>query len=273
MKTLLFITGLFFMFSSFGSGLQRSEIKDFVGAYRQDRGNATAQVWHLAGSSREENISFEVFKENQQIRLVTPKEELIFDEVPEFLLDLNDVRWQGANVQTGGQAVSLELESLQGSGSGQALDLQKLKGDCQGRNLNGDFFQNLIAACTSQGSLAFKSLVTRETVRRNQASLYSFLENILKGIQKNNNQSSVTLENFNLEVRNKKYELKVKANLSISATIKAEGSFDYQQDRVRIRIDKVKASFLTITGKVFDELEKIQSQNIVVNRPYVTILF
>jgi hypothetical protein len=273
MKSLLFIAGLVFVLSSFASELERNDIQDFEGSYLQDRGNASAKVWHLAGSDREENISFEVFKENQQIRLVTPQEEFFFDEVPEFILELTEVRWRGVDAQTAGQSVSLELASLQGSGAGQSLNLQRLQGNCQGSNLNGDFFQNLIAACTSQGNLGFKSLVTRETLRRNQSSLYQFLESILMGTQKNSNQSTVTLEDFDLKVRNKRYNLKVKADLSISATIKAEGSFDYQQDRVRIRIDKVKASFLTITGKVFDELEKIQSPNVIVNRPFVTILF
>lgn len=81
----------------------------------------------------------------------------------------------------------------------------------------------------------------------------------------------MTLRNFDLLVRNKSFDLKVKADLDVSATVKAEGSFDYNPQRIRIRIDKVKASFLNITNKVFNELEKIQSQNVVVSRPYVTI--
>lgn len=273
MKIILFLSGFLFVVSSFASqGLEESEIKQFNGSYIQDRGTAQAQVWQLAGEERQENVQFEVYKENLQIRLVTPQEEFFFDEVPEFVMELDSLSWSNANASTGGQNVGLSLSELKGQGSGQSLHLENLNGSCRGSNLNGDFFQNLLEACTTNGSLVFKRLTTVETLRRGEITLFQFLENILKKGNKNSG-SSVTLENFDLKVQNKKYELKVKADLSISATIKANGSFDYQPDRVRIKIDKVKASFLTITGKVFDELEKIQDPNVIVNRPFVTILF
>lgn len=282
MKAVLFLTGLLFILSSFasgfasgfGAGLQKSDVQNFRGSYLEDRGSAAANVWQLAGGERGENVSFDVFKENQQIRLVTPTEEFLFDEIPEFLLELDQLSWTGANAQTGGREVSLSLKELSGRGIGQSLRLVSLDGQCRGAGHNGDFFQNPLEACTNSGTLKFRELNTQEALTRNGTSLYQFLEKVLENLfPLKATQSSVTLKDFDLKVRNKSFDLKVKADLSISATIKAEGSFSYSEDRVRIKIDKVKASFLTITGKVFDELEKIQSPNFVVNRPYVTILF
>jgi hypothetical protein len=270
MKTLIFISGLLFVLSSFA--LESSHISDFSGAYEQDQGTAHAGVWNLPGEPSQSNVSFEVYKESTQFRLISGAEEYIFEDAPQFLLDLEKVNWSNLSAKTGGNKVELGLDNLQGKGQGQNLSLELVSGDCSGSGSENDFVKALIESCSSNGRLKFKKLSTVSSFRGQGNALIKFFEAILNGGSRRTRGSSVTLENFDLKVKNKSFDLKVKARLDISATIKAEGSFQYGQDQVKIRIDKVKASFLNITGKVFDELEKLQNENIVVSRPYVTIL-
>ncbi|MCR9203065.1 MAG: hypothetical protein NXH75_00700 [Halobacteriovoraceae bacterium] len=277
MKTLIFISGLLFVLSSFASesamGLKSSQIQGFSGSYEQDQGTATASVWNLPDTSPQRNVSFEVYKESTQFRLLTGSEEYLFENAPQFLIDLEEVRWQNLSAETGGTRVSLGLASIRGKGQGQNLSLDQVSGNCTGSGTENDFIKALIQSCSSNGNLRFQKLMTSSSFRGQGNGLIQFFEAILNANSRRTRGSSVTLEDFDLKIKNKNFNLRVKARLDISATIKANGSFEYGQDRVRIRIDKVKASFLTITGKVFDELEKLQDQNIVVSRPYVTISF
>lgn len=276
MKTLIFLSGLLFVLSSFAferaESLEATEISGFSGSYSQGQGNASASVWNLPKRPAESNVSFQVFKESTQFRLIAGAEEYIFEDVPQALLDLEEASWSNLNAKTGGDKVSLSLSELRGSGQGSSLLLNTLKGDCQGGQSANDFLMALVESCSTNGNLSFRELVSASTVR-SQNKLLEFFRSILGVRGGTRGASSLNLENFNLNVKNKKFTLSVKAHLDISATVKAEGSFQYTQNSVRIKIDKVKASFLNITNKVFDELDKIQNPNVVVSRPYVTISF
>ena len=96
-----------------------------------------------------------------------------------------------------------------------------------------------------------------------------------------NKKGTVNLDKFQtdkdqmrfLNVRVENNRLNFSAKVS-GVTARGWGTSEYiaSENKVVIRVDKVKVKFLTVTGKFFSELEKQESENIIVNRPYIEIL-
>lgn len=269
MKYMIFIVGLFFVFSSFAETFKPMNVENFTGSYDGSIGNANALMWQLPDEPGQSNISFQVYKETDQFRLVSHRGEEIFDEVPSFIFDLKKVDWTNFSTTTSGSKAEISLLELKGEDSKQKVNLGDLNASCAGSISEGDFFKQLLEVCTQDGALSFKELLTAE-LGRGGSEWRKFWNQILKGTQKANS-NSVVLENLNVSVNRGKLNLKVKADVDVKVTVKAEGYIEYKNNEIVLRLDKVKASFLTITDKVFDELEKLQTPYVVVKRPFVTI--
>ena len=269
MKYMIFIVGLFFVFSSFAETFKPMNVENFTGSYDGPFGNANALTWQLPDQPDLSNISFQVYKETDQFRLVSQRGEQIFDEVPSFIFDLKKVDWTNFSTLTSGSKGEISLLELKGEDSQQKVSLANLNASCAGSISESDFFKQLLEVCTQDGDLSFKELSTAE-LGRGASGWRNFWNQILKGSQKANS-NSVILKNLNVLIKKGKLNLKVKADVDVSVTVKAEGYIEYKNNEIVIRLDKVKASFLTITDKVFDELEKLQTPYVVVKRPFVTI--
>ena len=68
-----------------------------------------------------------------------------------------------------------------------------------------------------------------------------------------------------------KYDLSAEVKAQVSGKVKSNGnmSYDASAGKLTLKISEVKFGFLNITGKVFDELKKQQSETLKVNEPYV----
>lgn len=93
----------------------------------------------------------------------------------------------------------------------------------------------------------------------------------------NVNAASTTVANLNLNFSGNDFTLEAKAKLSISVNIKGEGRVEYlpagSDYNLKIRIDKLKASFLNIKDDLFKELEKSEDEKLKVESPYIYVKF
>ena len=92
-----------------------------------------------------------------------------------------------------------------------------------------------------------------------------------------NKADTTEVKNLSLTLNRGDFELEAKANLSLSVTVKGDGKIEYLAPNsgfdMRIRVDKLKASFLSIKDKLFDELKKSEGPNLKVAPPYIYISF
>ena len=51
--------------------------------------------------------------------------------------------------------------------------------------------------------------------------------------------------------------------------IKGNGKTYYENNQIRIRIDKAKVGFINVRGRLFKELEKLESDKVQVNEPWI----
>lgn len=89
--------------------------------------------------------------------------------------------------------------------------------------------------------------------------------------------TDASFKNLELVLKNGNFNLELKATMSVTVTIKGDGHIEYLPSGgdfdLRVRIDKLKASFLNIKDDLFKELKKNESDTLKVQAPYIYIAF
>lgn len=89
--------------------------------------------------------------------------------------------------------------------------------------------------------------------------------------------TNASFKNLVLTFKNGSFDLELKASLSVSVNVKGEGKVEYlpkgQDFDLKIKIDKLKASFLNIRDDLFKELKKSESEKLKIQEPYIYIAF
>jgi hypothetical protein len=261
--------------SAWAQALPSVDISGFRGEYLNDRGNAFAETWQVPNIPSANQVSFEVFKESTQFRFTGMNSEFLWENVPEFLLDLNQMKWSQVSVKSGANSLEAVVYDFFGRHPQHSLVLKGMGLNCQKGAKS--IIHTLIETCLYKGRLGFSLLETKSQTSF-QYSLKNLLAKELEGPSPKA-QSALKLENLDFRISKGTFNLAVRAHLDITLNLKANGVIKFRKGptpksgELELRIDKVKAGFLTVTGKVFDELEKINDPNIRVSRPFVTITF
>jgi hypothetical protein len=138
---------------------------------------------------------------------------------------------------------------------------------CSKKSGYSDELDKYLDACTTNSFINF------EKINLNTNKLANI---IVKAVTPflGETRSSTLIQNIKLNVVNKKLTFSLKA---AGFNIKGEGSLEYKKingkRQVRVRIDKVRSGFFTVTSTVFNALGKISSPKVKVQRPYITISF
>ena len=163
--------------------------------------------------------------------------------------------------------MSASLSNFSSEVTGSRLSLNGLSGNCSlNREHSDNYGLQLLDACLTNGSFSVSSLISNEL-----SKVYNLLIDIPGLI--GTNATAITMKNANFSVKKNSFTFKGKVNLGISANITIEGKSNYEIDenRVTIRIDKAKASFINIKKKLFEELEKSETETLRVESPYIYI--
>ena len=89
---------------------------------------------------------------------------------------------------------------------------------------------------------------------------FSGLENISNG-------TKTEIGEFSLSTHNGKIRFSIKA----SAKVKGKGEISYKDNQVIIKITEAKSGPFSVRKRFFQELSKLESENIEVRRPYIKI--
>lgn len=249
-------------------------ITDFSGAYEDPSGVATATRFNIPVSEEfTKNLSIQIEKISGGYALILPDQEREWLDPPSALDDIVIANWQRVNLNKTLNRINLSGESLLTIGRAQNLNLRNLSLDCELENSNTDEVDQLIAGCLNKKGtlrLGLLELVKHKSDFLNE--LMTIVEVIVGGDELSA-QSTTLFENIELDIQGDNFQGQIKTKAGITATVKLSGYIRYEAStqQVRIRIDRARAGILNVMGILFDELTKLQSESMVVQRPWVTI--
>lgn len=153
-----------------------------------------------------------------------------------FIAELSKFEVENFKGQTNKKEMSSSLDYAFLNHKNDDYELHSMSTYCQGQ-------QTLIESCLQNGRLSVSSLKFDET----------------------------RIRDFLIKSGNK--DLYFAANVSGIGKIKGYGSSVYLKDQLtlRVKIDKVKLSFLNITSRFFDEIKDLESDSVRVEKPYLYI--
>jgi hypothetical protein len=224
-----------------------SNIQEFQGSYTSPSGNANAQKFEFTDIDFGPNPQFSVEKQAGVFFLETPNEMMQIENLPTFIADLEQVEWSGVNLKTNKTSIDLNLFKVTGSAPDNSLVIDNLTLDCQHGTFQGELMLEVLDSCLNkEGVFSLKLMETTKEGRTDKIQDIWF-------------STKATKMNFKLK--------------AAGATIKGRGATFYEDNSVKIRIDKAKAGFFNVRGKLFKELKKMENENITVNLPWIEIQF
>jgi hypothetical protein len=245
MTSLCFTTLVFANNFTLTSNFPNSKIENFSGSYLSPSGLATASRFEY-DTYVEETPSYRIEKQGDSLFLISDLSEFQIDNLPEIIDELSSLEWSSISVESTAKEITLSIPSFSGESINKSIDISNLNLKCTARDEVGELSHLILDAClNTKGSFSFSSV----------------------SIMDKKEDKRTILDSLNLTV------IKNKLNFSIKqgVTIKGDGDIFYEDDSVRIKIKKAKAGIINVTGRLFNELKKLESDSIKVERPWVEI--
>jgi len=241
MKTLLLVLVLGWTSLSMGA-FPKASIQELSGAYQNSAGKARAKAFQFNEHDFGENVEFDVEKQGTSLYLSTEEQEFEFKDLPLAVDKIEGVKWNGLNLESSEAKIDLALKSFIGQYTDQVLNLHGLRVICD--HAGGSGVGEYLNAClNNKGHLSFSKVETTS------------------------NGKKTTIGDFSLSTHNGRLRFQIKA----SAKVKGKGEISYKDNVVTIKITEAKSSGFSVRSRFFKELRKLQSENIKVKRPYITI--
>lgn len=239
-------------------------ITGFSGQYDAPNGQGSATQFDLP-SLESEAIEILVEGRGEGYVLTTPDGQWEWENPSAWVKGLKSAQWSNVDVVLGDSSQRAAIGSLQGVHEDKSVNVQSLSASCSGA-------ADLIESCLNgQGSIRLGAVNYVSALR--QDTYRDVLQALARALEVPARASELSVQNLKLDVANKKFKGEVSIKASISATVKFEGLISYSTEdkKIAIRLDKAKALFLDVRGKIFDELEKVQSESLEVRRPWIYI--
>lgn len=265
MKNLILSVMVIATTSSFAD-FKNVEVLNFTGNYKKPDGSATASRLTIPESITSK-INIELKGVDDGYLLEYGDSEFHFKNPPSFINDIETASWKDINYTTNSSKMTASLNTFNSEVAGSRMNLKKFSGHCSlNRDHSGQYGLQLLDACLTNSNFSISYLLSSKL-----SQVYNVLIDI-PGIE-GMTASEVTLENAVLSVKRNSFNFKGRVNMGMSANIKIEGKTNFETDksRVSIKIDKAKASFINIKNKLFQELEKSETEVLKVENPYIYI--
>lgn len=264
MKILLFS----FMMTSMAWGqVSTVNIQNFNFSYSAPRGEGTADTFSYAKNvNQAQNVQVEKVGDDFNILLEgVENQELVFKDAPDLVRNASDITLRGFNLSLA-SSLSLTINSGVFESSDKNVDLSNLNLSCNRVNGPVELKDQMINGCIQKMSFRAGAFST-DGEGLEQA--------VVKAIDESHNEilSAVGIKNLNFKVTNGKFELSADIRAQISGSAKGSGTvkYDAAAKLITVKVSSVKFSILDVTSKVFDELEKNESETFKVKEPYLYI--
>jgi hypothetical protein len=222
-----------------------ASINDFQGNYQEPSGKATASTFVVADLNFGSNPQFNVERQAASIILDANGEEFVWQNPPAQLAEINSIEWNGASLNATDDHFKLELNNFQGKTAKDTIAVRSLKLECSHSGMVGQVEEELMDSCLNfQGKI----------------NLGSFSQSKQKGS---------SLSRLNVSIKNNRVTFSLKSGV----TIRGNGYSWYYPDQklIKVRIDRAKAGPLNVKSRLFGELNKLSSDQIKVQNPWIEI--
>lgn len=244
-------------------------VKNFNFTYSDPHGAGTAASFSRS-PALSEVVNVSVDKVDKDFKLtVTGAENLEFTlaDAPSLLTEAEQMVVKDFNL-TLSNKVSLSL--LQGvfTSKNDNLKLDGLNLNCERNLAQAEIMDQLILGCIQKMSFKtskFSSQAEEGLVGLMTSSIVSALDEG-RGVA-----ADLGINSVNLTTSGGKYDLTAEVKAQISGKVKSSGfmSYDPTKGLLTLKIAEVKFGLFSVTGKVFDELKKKESEKLKVKEPYV----
>jgi hypothetical protein len=260
----------FIVSALFFSGLVNAQsiqvkVSDFNFTYQDPYGEGSATSF--SRSFQGEAVQVKVEKSAKDFLLSTSgaeNQEFTFRNAPSFMTDAETMSVKGFNLNFG-SALSMSLQSGRFLSHEDSLKLDGLSLSCSRDITHKDDMDQLIMGCVNQMTLK-SSRFSSESVK---SGIVDILTSAFRGAT--GTKADVGVSSLELKTQKGKYNLEADVKAQISGKVKSNGNMNYDPatGKMILKISEVKFGFINITGKVFDELEKNESEKLKVKKPYV----
>lgn len=264
MKSLLIGAFLLNTYAAYADSLNVN-VKNFNFTYTNPHGDGTATSFSRSQFMNEE-LKVSVDKLDKDFKLSvsgSETQEFEFKDAPSFMTDADTMSVTNFNLNLA-EKLNLSLAAGRFNSPESSLKLDGLNLDCSRDSLQTEVMDQLISGCIQKmtfKSSKFQSQDAGETL----ALILS--DTISKAVS----SSNVTVNSVDLKTNAGKYDLSADVKAQVSGKVKSNGNMAYDpaSGKLTLKISEVKFSILNITGKVFEELKKKESDKLKVKEPYV----
>lgn len=240
-------------------------VKNFNFTYADPFGDGTATSF--SRNLTQESVSVRVEKVAEDFHLSTSgaeNHEFVFKDAPAFMTEAETMTVKGFNLNFS-QALTMSLSSGRFLSKEDHLKLDGLNLSCERDNNHSHEMDQIISGCMNKMSLK-ASKFSQDSAKRSVANILNeaFGVNDLE-------KANIGVNSLDLKTQSGKYELEGDVKAQISGKVRSKGNMSYDAVKgiMTIKISEVKFGFLNITGKVFDELKKNESDKLKVKQPFV----
>lgn len=260
----LFVGVLMFNALNVSAETLNVSVKNFNFTYTNPHGQGTAASFSRSSLINEE-LSVTVDKINKDFRLnVSGAETQEFElkNAPAFMTEAQTMSVSGFNLNLA-ERLNLSLAAGRFNSTDSSLKLDGLNLDCSRDQTQPEVMDQLIKGCIQK--MTFKSS------KFQSQDVEEALVNVISEAVSKSINSNVTVNSVDLKTNAGKYDLAADVKAQVSGKVRSKGdmSYDPASGKLTLKISEVKFSILNITGKVFDELKKQQSDKLTVKEPYV----
>lgn len=240
-------------------------VKNFNFLYTAPHGEGSATSFNRSFIDQTVNVSVE--KIEKDFRLVasgSENQEFLFKNAPSFLTEASTMAVSGFNLDLNDK-LGMSLANGNFNSPDDSLRLSGLALDCNRAMTSKEVIDQLINGCVQRMALK-TSKFSSQTV---DEGLFNLMEESLKIVL--DDKADLGINSLDLKTTNGKYDLSAQVKAQISGRVKSNGdmSYDEASGKITLKIKEVKFGILNITGKVFDELKKNESDKLKVKEPYV----
>ncbi len=190
--------------------------------------------------------------------------EFTLKDAPAFMTDAATMNVTGFNLNLA-EKLTLSLTNGHFLSKDDELKLTGLNLDCNRDSTSTELMDQLLTGCLQRMSLK-SSKFSSTSVEENFVSI---MTDALVGAL--DEKGNLGINSLDLKTTNGKYDLAAEVKSQISGKVKSNGNMSYDKTTgtVSVKISEVKFGILNITGKVFDELKKKESEKLKVKEPFV----
>lgn len=221
---------------------------------------------HPAQKSMNQKIL--IFRQGNDINVNIGFISVDWEDVPVWLTSELDLAAKNASISLGYenvQSIKAQSASIYKPSIGKAA-VEDLSIECVPKEQDRSRFDNLLEQCLEDGTITSREL--------NIPSLKSFWAQVLEDEMDNTEDLRKVGEDLQVRLYQNRFTLGLKTKVFLRARVKAWGEAKHleEENKLRIRLDKVKFGRIPLTRIAFAVLETFfEGKDIQINRPYIDL--